>query len=100
LLSLLVNHDSLTAQANLQLIKDTYINAVSYTKNNMTTSPYRIPGDFYYWAGNGAFANWGMLFMQAFRLTHDASYYNAAIATLDYLMGKNATTYCFVTGQK
>jgi hypothetical protein len=65
----------------------------------MTTSPYRIPGDFYYWAGNGAFANWGMLFMQAFRLTHDASYYNAAIATLDYLMGKNATTYCFVTGQ-
>jgi endoglucanase len=40
-----------------------------------------------------------MLFMQAYRLTRDVGYYNAGIETLDYLMGKNATTYCFVTGQ-
>src|SRR5690606_31042213 len=60
--------------------------------------PYRIPGDFYYWAGNNAFANWGMLFMQAFRHTGDVTYFNAAVYTLDYLLGKNGTTYCFVTG--
>jgi endoglucanase len=99
LLSLLVNEDSLTSIADIDLIKSKLIDAVSNTKNNLTASPYRIPGDFYYWAGNNAFANWGMLFIQAFKLTKDVNYYNAAISTLDYLLGKNATTYCFVTGQ-
>jgi endoglucanase len=98
LLSLIVNKDSLTPIADIKLIKSKLIDAVSTTKNNLTASPYRIPGDFYYWAGNNAFANWGMLFMQAFRLTGNASYFNAGVATLDYLLGKNATTYCFVTG--
>jgi endoglucanase len=98
LLSLLVNKDSLTSVADTDLIKNKLIDFVSNTRNNLTTSPYRIPGDFYYWAGNNAFANWGMLFMQAFRLTGDASYYIAGLSTLDYLLGKNATTYCFVTG--
>jgi endoglucanase len=98
LLSLVVNHDSLTSDADVEMILDLLIDAVSYQKNNLSTSPYRIPGDFYYWAGNNAFANWGMLFIQVFRLTGDASYYNAAVASLDYLLGKNATTYSFVTG--
>jgi endoglucanase len=99
LLSMLVNKDSLTPVADIDFIKSKFLDFVSATRNNITTSPYRIPGDFYYWAGNNAFANWGMLFMQAFRLTGDASYFNAGLCTLDYLLGKNATTYCFVTGQ-
>jgi endoglucanase len=98
LLSLLVNKDSLTQIADIDLISAKLIELVSVTKNNLSVHPYRLPGDFYYWAGNNAFANWGMLFMQAFRLTGDASYYNAALSTLDYLLGKNATTYSFVTG--
>ncbi|MBN1117187.1 MAG: glycoside hydrolase family 9 protein [Bacteroidales bacterium] len=98
LISLLVNQDSLTAVADIGMIREKYITTVSGTKNNVTSSPYRIPGDYYYWSGNNAFANWGMMFMQAFRLTGDASYFNAGISTLDYLLGKNATTYCFVTG--
>ncbi|MCF8357912.1 MAG: glycoside hydrolase family 9 protein [Prolixibacteraceae bacterium] len=98
LLSLLVNQDSLSDAANIDLIKSRFIAAVSGTKNNIAASPYRIPGDFYYWAGNNAFANWGMMFLQAFRLTGDASYFNAGLFSLDYLLGKNATTYCFVTG--
>jgi endoglucanase len=99
LLSLIVNKNSLTSVANIDLITSKLIDLVSNTKNKLASSPYRIPGDFYYWAGNNAFANWGMLFMQAFRITGDVSYYNAGLSTLDYLLGKNATTYCFVTGQ-
>ncbi len=96
--SLVVHRESLTASADVESIKTTFINTISGAKNNISISPYRIPGDFYYWAGNNAFANWGMLFMQAFRLTGDAGYFNAGVATLDYLLGKNATTYSFVTG--
>lgn len=98
LLSMVVNQDSLTPIADIDMIKRKLIDVVSDKKKIISASPYRIPGDFYYWAGNNAFANWGMLFMQVFRLTGDASYYNAAVASLDYLLGKNATTYCFVTG--
>jgi endoglucanase len=99
LLSLLVNKDSLSPFADTNVIETKFLNLVSSVKNNIITSPYRIPGDFYYWAGNNAFANWGMLFMQAFRHTGDVSYYNAAIYTLDYLLGKNGTTYSFVTSE-
>ncbi|HUM87920.1 MAG TPA: glycoside hydrolase family 9 protein [Prolixibacteraceae bacterium] len=98
LLSLLANKDSLTDVADIDLIKSKFLASVSGLKNNIPSSPYRIPGDFYYWGGNNAFANWGMMFMQAFRLTGDASYFNAGLFTFDYLLGKNATTYCFVTG--
>ena len=99
LLSLLVNKDSLTPVADTLLIETKFINLVSGTKNNITSSPYRIPGNFYYWAGNNAFGNCGMLFMQAFKYTGDINYFNAAVYTLDYLLGKNGTTYCFVTGE-
>jgi endoglucanase len=98
LISLVVNEDSLTEVADIGMIKSILIKAISDTKNNISSSPYRIPGDFFYWSGNNAFGNWGMLFMHAFRLTGDASYFNAAVASLDYLLGKNATAYCFVTG--
>lgn len=98
LLSMLVNQDSLTEAADISLIKSKYLSSVSGMRNNIATSPYRLPGDFYYWGGNNAFANWGMMFMQAFRITGDASYYNGGVFILDYLLGKNATTYCFVTG--
>jgi hypothetical protein len=36
--------------------------------------------------------------IQAFNLTSDSSYLKAAITNLDYLLGRNATTYSFVTG--
>jgi endoglucanase len=98
LLSLLIHKDSLTSDADTTLAKTKLINLVADAKNNIVNSPYRIPGDFYYWGGNNGYANHGMLFMQAFRLTQNASYFNAAVSTLDYLLGKNATGYCFVTG--
>jgi hypothetical protein len=98
LLSLIVNKDSLTADADTTLIKDKLTDLADNSKRNIITSPYRIPGDYYYWGGNNAYANWGMLYMQAFKLTQNATYFNAALSSFDYLLGRNATSYCFVTG--
>jgi endoglucanase len=98
LLSLIVNKDSLTADADTTLAKSKLLEMVAKTKSNIAASPYRIPGDFYFWGGNNTYANWGMLFMQAFRITQNATYFNAALSSLDYLLGRNATSYCFVTG--
>jgi endoglucanase len=39
-----------------------------------------------------------MVLVQAYRLTGDTAYRNAAVAALDYLLGRNATGYSFLTG--
>ncbi|HPG41296.1 MAG TPA: glycoside hydrolase family 9 protein [bacterium] len=50
------------------------------------------------WGSNAITANQAMVLLQAFIATQDSSYLHAAIANLDYLLGRNATGYSFVTG--
>jgi endoglucanase len=50
------------------------------------------------WGSNAVAANQGVLLIQAFLLTKDVKYLNAALTNADYLLGRNATGYCFVTG--
>lgn len=50
------------------------------------------------WGSNGVAGNQAMALMQAFRLSADSTYLWAALSNLDYLLGRNATGYSFVTG--
>jgi len=50
------------------------------------------------WGSNSVAANQGVLLIQAYLLTHNMKYLNAALTNADYLLGRNATGYCFVTG--
>jgi len=50
------------------------------------------------WGSNAVAANQGMELLIAYRLTGNSAYLRAALGNLDYLLGRNATTYCFVTG--
>ena len=50
------------------------------------------------WGGNSVAANQGILLIKAYQLTGDKKYVNAALTNLDYLLGRNATGYSFVTG--
>ncbi|MGI4834229.1 MAG: glycoside hydrolase family 9 protein [Janthinobacterium lividum] len=52
----------------------------------------------YTWGSNSVAANQGIALVQAYRFTGQARYLHAALANLDYLLGRNATGYCFVTG--
>ncbi|MDR2149161.1 MAG: glycoside hydrolase family 9 protein [Tannerella sp.] len=49
------------------------------------------------WGSNSVAANQGILLIQAYRLTHNIKYLNAALTNADYLLGRNATGYCFIT---
>jgi endoglucanase len=50
------------------------------------------------WGSNSVAANQGMLLVAAWLQTKDRRYLGPALANLDYLLGRNATGYCFVTG--
>ncbi|MGI4761635.1 MAG: glycoside hydrolase family 9 protein [Janthinobacterium lividum] len=52
----------------------------------------------YGWGSNAEAANQGIALVQAYRLSGERTYLAAALTNLDYLLGRNATGYCFVTG--
>ena len=54
-------------------------------------------GDFV-WGSNSVAANQGILLIQAYKLTKDRKYLDYALGNLDYILGRNATGYSFVTG--
>jgi endoglucanase len=64
------------------------------------TTAYGVPmgSNEFGWGSNSMDANDGMLLLQAFRHTGDSTYLRAAVSALDYLLGRNATGYSFVTG--
>jgi len=50
------------------------------------------------WGSNAVAANQGIVLVNAYLLSGDKKYINAALGNVDYLLGRNATGYCFVTG--
>lgn len=50
------------------------------------------------WGSNSQAANQGWILMEAYLMTKDKKYRAAALGNLDYLLGRNATGYCFITG--
>ncbi|RYY53487.1 MAG: cellulase, partial [Chitinophagaceae bacterium] len=50
------------------------------------------------WGSNAVAANQGILLVNVYRMTGDRRYLDGAISNLDYLLGRNATGYSFVTG--
>ena len=57
----------------------------------------RSAGDFI-WGSNSVAANQGILLIQAYKLSNDRNYLDCALTNLDYILGRNATGYSFITG--
>ncbi len=84
-------------------LKNTLINLGNRFRQEADRSAYRVSigqsSWHFTWGSNGIAANLGMALIQVFQLTGDSSYVEAALHNLDYLLGRNAVGYCFVTGQ-
>jgi endoglucanase len=52
----------------------------------------------YVWGSNSVAANQGILLIQAYKLSKERKYLDYALTNLDYILGRNATGYSFVTG--
>ncbi len=98
LMALLDNRDAVdagSAGAAITSLADELVQA-------QRASAYRMPfgagrSDFA-WGSTAVAANQGLILLQAYRLTGDQRYFDAAVANLDYLLGRNPLNLTFVTG--
>lgn len=61
-------------------------------------SPYgNSPRDFY-WGCASTFCDQSVCFLYAYKLTGKAGYLKNAFRNVNYILGQNATGYCYVTG--
>ena len=65
--------------------------------NAFSTVMGQTPRD-YNWGGNSNAANQGILLVRAYLLTGNKKYIDHALSNIDYILGRNATGYSFVTG--
>jgi len=62
-------------------------------------APYgRVAKDFFWGCNSDGASNQGMTFLYAWQMTKEKKYLTAALNNMDYILGRNATGYCYVTG--
>ena len=100
LYSLLEHRTALPPRIDTTALRRRLIELADTLVARRRASPYgvaMVARDFV-WGSSAVAANQGMALVQAYRLTRDTSYLHAAVATLDYLLGRNAIGMSFVTG--
>ena len=90
------------AQKNFAILKKQIIRTANSLTEGISGCAYQtVMGksarDFV-WGSNSVAANQGILLIQAYRLTNDKKYLDYALGNLDYILGRNATGYSYVTG--
>ncbi len=65
---------------------------------NMEAIPYGISLDHFEWGSNSDVLNQAMILCIAHHLSGEQKYLDGAIRNTDYIFGKNATGYSFLTG--
>lgn len=80
---------------NLLTMANTFIEKSS--ANAFQTIMGQSVNDFN-WGSNSNAANQGIVLINAYRLTGDGKYVDAALTNIDYVLGRNATGYSFITG--
>jgi len=79
-------------------MKNSLLHEAENLLQKLENCPYRQPLDVFAWGSNSDVLNIAVIFAYAHNLTKETKYLNAAIETTDYIFGKNATGYSFVTG--
>lgn len=102
--SLVHHRANLTAAglADTTAVKNALINAFDWYVNDGVNSAYRSPFGIqswqFGWGSNGTAGNLGMGILMAYQLTGNQKYYDGAVHIMDYLLGRNAVGYSYVTG--
>ena len=71
---------------------------ISRSKDNAFGTVMGQSKSDFVWDSNAVAANQGILLLNAYFLHKEKRFLEGAISNLDYILGRNATGYCFVTG--
>ncbi|TDE14561.1 glycoside hydrolase family 9 protein [Dyadobacter psychrotolerans] len=101
--TLLRNAETLKMESHLiAALKKSVLNFSEELLKDLEKQPYHtVMGKTardYSWGSSSVAANQGIALIYAYKLTRQPKYLNAAIGNLDYLLGRNATGYSFLTG--
>lgn len=82
----------------LQMLLEYCDRSMESAETSCYNSPYgNSPRDFY-WGCASTFCDQSVCFLFAFKLTGKAGYLKNAFRNVNYILGQNATGYCYVTG--
>lgn len=101
--TLVRNEKSLPAHsADIQKMKTSITQfAESYLQHINENAFHTVMGQSskdFNWGGNSNAANQGILLINAYLITKNKKYMDAALTNADYILGLNAIAYCFITG--
>ncbi len=96
-LSLATQPNGLSASL-LTTIKNSIVSTSDNWLSQINANAARIPQFGFNWGSNSSIANMGVGLLYAYILTEDAKYIKGAAECADYLLGKNATGFSFVSG--
>jgi len=87
---------------DIDVLQQKIINAANNYVDSIPTNAFKTvmgerTSDFI-WGSNSNAGNQAILLINAYFITHKKAYIDAALTNLDYILGRNATGYCFVTG--
>jgi endoglucanase len=94
----LVTRPNGLSETLLNTIKSSVISTANSWLNQIFNNAGRTPTFSYNWGSNGTIANQGVGLLYAYVLTGDSKYILGASECADYLLGRNATGYSFVSG--
>jgi len=95
--SLITHQDKLDPDFASELVKK-HLELSDQILDRVDSIPYRTGLDHFEWGSNSDVLNQAMILCYAHLLTGDRKYLEGAIRNTDYIFGKNATGYCFLTG--
>lgn len=101
MISLLLNRDKLAPS-----IANDYYSYLWHIENNANAllnvynnNPYDIMmSNNWVWGSNGVAGNQSFIMLTAYNILEDEDYLTAATANIDYILGKNTTSYSWFTG--
>ena len=95
--SLLENKELLDDDFANYFIKN-HIKLANELISEINVNPYNIALNRYEWGSNSDILNQALILCIAHKITGEEKYIDAAEQINDYIFGKNATGYCFLTG--
>lgn len=98
LISMMLNENALQGKVDVNTVEKKFKELADDLLSIYNESAGRVPMREYYWGSNGQVANSGMVLAIASKRLNSEKYLSAAQYCLDYVLGANATGYCFVTG--